>query len=403
MSKLKLPLLSLFALGLVACGGSENDGASASTGGSGGSIATGGAGGAGGSAGTAGSAGAPSGGASGSCAPGSHVDGDGCLSDIESWSNAPPLASARDHHVTFAVETPTGRYLFATGGVKDMSSAVTSTERSSIAADGSLSDFSAETKLPEPVAGAGVAQIGSTVILTSGMRPVGTKLGLSGRVNVAEVAADGSIAAWKKGPELATARFHAASVAVGSFVYTIGGLAGDGTDNTPSVEVAKFDAGELGAWKETTPLPDKRSHHAVFTHDQRVYVAGGLSGDPAGANVGYSDVIAASVNADGSLSEWKTVGSLPDALATHSAAVLGDSVFLVGGVIGSGFAAMNTAGVWRAKIAKDGSLGSFEPELDLPKARAHAHQTPIVNGFLYSVAGAFEHASMTDVFVAKLK
>jgi len=46
----------------------------------------------------------------------------------------------------------------------------------------------------------------------------------------------------------------------------------------------------------------------------------------------------------------------------------------------------------------DDELGAWEDEAPLPIARAHAHQTPVHGAFVYSAAGAHDHASMADVF-----
>jgi N-acetylneuraminic acid mutarotase len=180
-----------------------------------------------------------------------------------------------------------------------------------------------------------------------------------------------------------------------------GGLTGAGVDNTPLVERAEVALdGTLSAWVTVTALPDKRSHNAIVAYDDALWVSGGLSGDPAGVHTSYKDVLRAEILADGSLGAWNTVGELPLTLATHSSFAHGGALYVVGGVEDGD---TNTAAVRRALIEENGMLASWEDLPPLPKPRAHAHQTPVFGGFVYSAGGAFEHASIPDVFIGRFE
>src|SRR5262249_24423590 len=50
------------------------------------------------------------------CPPGSHAEGEGCAAALTGWSEGPALASARDHHVTFAADAGGLPALFALAG-----------------------------------------------------------------------------------------------------------------------------------------------------------------------------------------------------------------------------------------------------------------------------------------------
>lgn len=335
-----------------------------------------------------------------SCPAGSHAVGSECVSTLAAWSSGPSLSGSRDHHVTFVVDS---KYLYAAGGVRDMKTPLSSVERSAIASDGSLGPWEAATQLPEASVGAGLGQVGDTIVVAGGIRISGNSGAPSTRTDVGHASADGSVS-WSVGPELSVSRFHAAAVAVGAHVFVIGGLTGAGTDNTPAVERAEVQAdGSVGAWQMAKELPEKRSHQSVAATEDAIYVVGGLTGDPAGVHTTFSDVLRATVSADGSLGDWTTVGSLPVPLATHSSLIHLGYLYVLGGVEGNPPSEQNTAAVRRAKIEADGSVGEWESLESLPKARAHCHQTPLVNGIIYSVAGAFEHASMTDVFLGTLE
>lgn len=111
-------------------------------------------------------------------------------------------------------------------------------------------------------------------------------------------------------------------------------------------------------------------------------------------------MLRAPITSDGSLGEWSVAGELPLTLGTHASFVHSGALHVVGGVEGG---STNTAAARRAAIGADDTLGAWEDLPALPKARAHAHQTPVVGDLVYSVGGAFEHTSMTDVFIGRFE
>ncbi len=343
------------------------------------------------------SASAGSGGSAESCPAGSHraAGSATCQATLDGWQSAPPLAKARDHHVTFVVESSAGPMLYALGGVQNMTTALSGGERAAIAANGSLGAWQA-VPIPEPILGGSVAVVGSTVVVTAGIR-LGTagKTALSAKCDGGVVAADGSLA-WSSCPALAEPLFHHAMVATGDHLYVVGGLTGAGNDNTPNVAIAAVVDGKVGPWSSGTALPDKRSHHGLALGPGALYVTGGLKGDPAGVSSGYRDVLRAPFAAGGTLGAWAKVGELPATLGTHASFVWLDHLYVLGGVEND---STNSDAVRRAPIAADGTVGAWESLPPLPKKRAHAHQTPLYRGFVYSVAGAFEHNSLADVFI----
>ncbi|MFT3767437.1 MAG: hypothetical protein QM820_18445 [Minicystis sp.] len=380
-----LAAIALAITGLAACGGggNENTGGGSSTS----SSSTGG-----------------SGGAAPGCPAGSHPGTSAaCEATLTGWSDGPKLDTSRDHHATTVVTTPDGKsaFLLVLAGVQNSANLLKSIERASINADGSLGAFEVEGDLPEAMAGHSIAVVGSTVIIAGGLRITGNKLVPSAKTEFAKVQADGSLSAWTEGPTMSTGRFHGAMIAYKSFVYAVGGLDGDGKDNTPSVDRATVAAdGTLGPWTAVTALPGKRSHHGLAIDGNHLYVTGGLSGDPAGVATTYDDVLQAQVNEDGSLGDWTAAGTLAVTVETHSSFVHVGQLYVVGGVEKNAY---DTKHVKRAPLLPDGTIGAWENLADLPKARAHVHHTPVYGGFIYSPGGAVNHASLDDVVIGKLE
>ncbi len=374
-SSLRFALVSLLAgIGLPACSDDSTATTTSAT------SSTSGGGGAGGQ-----------GGQGPDCPDGTHVSGNDCEALFDGFEQAPGLLEARDHHVTFAKETAFGTFLYVAAGVQDNSLLLRTVERAPINADGTLGAWQALPDLPSSAPGAGVALVDNTVLIIGGLRAFKP----STKVMVADIQDNGDLTQVGDGPDLTVSRFHLTAVSHGKTVYVIGGLTGDGKDNTPSVERAEVGDLGVGAFSETTPLPAKRSHHAAVVIDDTIYVLGGLTGDPAGQNEGYSDVLRSVLGADGTPGPWEHAGDLPYNLATHAAFAHAGKLYVLGGVQED---TQDADALLAAPLLDDGTLGSFELVGNLPMERAHDHQTPLVNGVFYSIGGAHHHISQSEAY-----
>src|SRR5262245_57695216 len=90
------------ALAAAACGGVDE----AATEGAGGGAAGG------------------AGGAGGACPAGTHDEAGSCVTTLGGFATTSAIADARDHHVTFVVESEAGPFLFVAGGAVDQQAAV---------------------------------------------------------------------------------------------------------------------------------------------------------------------------------------------------------------------------------------------------------------------------------------
>lgn len=372
---MKTPLfLACLALSLAACDDGATDASSSSSSSSG----TGGAGG------------------GLQCEVGSHATATGCEATLESWTPGPNLLKGRDHHVTFAATSPAGTFLYTALGATAAGSADSTVERAAIAADGSLGAFEKIGSTPKGLIGPGLATLDRSFVLAGGLASDGNS---TTSTFVGHVEDDGTVT-FTSGPELATSRYHVSASYVKGFVFAIGGLFQDVSSGSPMqtvedvVERASFDGTTLGAWTTLAPLPMATTHHAAVAHDGAIWLIGGGSGASA-----RKTILRATVGDDGSLGAWENVGELPEGRATSSAFVFLEHLYVVAGM--KGLASGEVATVLRAPIA-DGKVGAFEELAPLPKARAHAHQTPLVNGHLYNVGGSINHVVQKDVFIGLL-
>jgi N-acetylneuraminic acid mutarotase len=194
-----------------------------------------------------------------------------------------------------------------------------------------------------------------------------------------------------------------APIGVTSYLYVLGGnTASAGAANAKSANVATvyFDAiddatGALvgSSWSPTSPLPAPCGFAAAVVAtgmnskvlgNGTIYVLGGL--DASGAAT--SAIWAASLNADGTIfpsgaGSWTSVGSLPQPLFGHAAAIVHGRIYVAGGNDASGNP-VDT--VYSAAVNGDGSLGTWTVLPALPAKLAY-HQLVADAGNLYVIGG----------------
>ncbi|MBU0617297.1 MAG: hypothetical protein KKI02_06255 [Planctomycetes bacterium] len=103
-------------------------------------------------------------------------------------------------------------------------------------------------------------------------------------------------------------------VYLNGYIYSTGGRTGSGTD--PSCQATSYvfyapvnSDGSIGAWQETTSLPEERACHGAAAYDGRIYVWGGWTvGWPTRNTCWYAEP-----NPDGTLGAWQVSAiTIPD-------------------------------------------------------------------------------------------
>jgi hypothetical protein len=124
-------------------------------------------------------------------------------------------------------------------------------------------------------------------------------------VFVSKINTDGTVGAWSETTALPETRAFICNHAFGynGYLYLIGGAGGANGDTMPTAYYAKQNAdGTLGAWNTTTPLPSERDLAAVTVVDGYAVVSGGE--DNAGTQ--YATNYMAQIHPDGTLGAWIT-------------------------------------------------------------------------------------------------
>lgn len=298
------------------------------------------------------------------------------------WSGRPALPAPRDHHATFAVPDADGATLWVAGG-NDYADVRNDTWALALGPDGPVGDWVEGPDLPRRQAGAAVAEVDGRVILAGGRG----NTALLDAVFVSDHDGDGRLVGWTDGPSLPDARFHASAAVVGRTIVVTGGVDADGeaTDTVVAADLAAD--GTLSAWRALDPLPAPRSHHAAFAADGRLYLTFGFAGNAfTNATEPHGDVIAATLLDDGTLGPWVTVLTHDLAVATHAATVADGCVLLPGGLVGEGHDHTAATAVRRLDLTDGVGLPEALPGPTI--GRSHLHQAPLVDGRLYLVGGS---------------
>ncbi len=173
-------------------------------------------------------------------------------------------------------------------------------------------------------------------------------------VERAAVNVDGSLGAWQVMPPMTIARMHPAAVVYGNYVYVTGGVQINYGPPVDSVERAKINSdGSLGSWEIISHMNSPRQHHGAVATGGYLYVIGGYTGSSPAVN----SVQRAPINSDGSLGTWQATSNMTTTRATHYAVTDNRYIYVMGGV-DANFTYLNS--VERALVNPDGSLGTWE-------------------------------------------
>lgn len=275
------------------------------------------------------------------------------------------LAVGRAGHTSAVV----GGYVYAVGGTGN-AGGLASVERAPINPDGTLGAFALVTSaLAAPRSGHTMTAFDDVVYVHGGAGP-----GELDSVERAVINPDGSFGPFAVQPDLhlGAPRGQQTSAVVGNYVYILGG--GQGSEPTASVERASFIGG-------STPAPFSAGRISGYHQRGSAIVAIGrfmyaLGGDDLDTGANHvAKVARTEVPANDDIAGFQTVldNHLVHGRTGHTAAVIGDYVYVLGGSDGG----PDPLPSERALIRADGSLGAFA---DVTPAIARSGHTAAVHG-----------------------
>ena len=299
------------------------------------------------------------------------------------WTQNDGGTRPRNHHMSDLATTSAGTFLYVIGG-GNSGAYYNHVDRLPVNADGTVGASVSDTPLPIGLAGMTGGFVQNLLVVAGGQGSNGVNRSGS---YFAPLNDDGSLGAWQVAGDTGKQRMHGGAVTRGDTVYLLGGF------NDPNVwdDVVKATVqpdGGLSEWTDAGTLPGPRSHFAVSSAGDYVYLTGGLDKSAFGNPPNLKSVHRGHFNATGELGEWAPMPDLPVALATHGSFIYGGYLYTGGGI--------NTTPAqerrfWRAAISPaDHSLGSWQEIAALPFGRGHVHNLPVFNDHVYSIAGAID-------------
>lgn len=196
-------------------------------------------------------------------------------------------------------------------GAREDASAVNA---SSDASDAGGSAWSPRAPLPGAQQESSVLALGGKVWVIGGF-------GAARQVVSSVLVYDPSTDRWQQGPSLPEPLHHTNAIVVGDAIYVAGALRG--TDFTATGSVYRLASGAT-TWEARTSMPLGSARGASFVGaiDGKIYVAGGLRGGSAVADVSVYETTA---------DAWAALPPLPSPRDHGASAVVGGKLYAIGG------------------------------------------------------------------------
>jgi hypothetical protein len=269
-----------------------------------------------------------------------------------------------------AAATVAGRFVYVAGGAATVNGTEGSTAVffAPLDAKGAIGAWTKTTPYPLDVMQQGFVFHGGYLYGVGGAIPTSDNNLVQSAVYFAKVNADGTIGAWKAGPDLPEPAGAPSVVVLNDFLYVIGGYSstGPGTTSTGKVYFSSFKRdGSLTGWKTTTSLTGARFFATAAAGPSTIYLLGGTyknEGDHGPFQDGPKTcephrVLLTHQNRDGTLTPWVAGTPYANPSLAPGAAVVGNHLVLVQS---SGARQMQgSSDVLSAPIAADGSIGAW--------------------------------------------
>lgn len=289
-------------------------------------------------------------------------------------TNALPVGLS-GHAAAFAElhGTTTTRAVYALGGGDNTNTPVTSVSLATVGASGTLGSWTATAALPKTLAfsAAAVATPANSRVSALGfLYVIGGATDASGQPSTTvyrgTLAADGTVSNWSQTTALPVPLHSMGAVIFHGDLYVAGGST---TGNAPAGAVyrSRIDtSGTLGTWQTEAALPFPRAHAGLGAFGGYLFTFGGDSGAVA-PNIGtlstsaIGDVASAQIDlrtGDLTSAGWTTNSNkLKKAVTKHTAVIAGGDVLVTAGLYNG--ASTGSTEESYAQFNSDGTVGAF--------------------------------------------
>ncbi|HTE58516.1 MAG TPA: hypothetical protein VK694_07260 [Verrucomicrobiae bacterium] len=195
-----------------------------------------------------------------------------------------------------------------------------------------------------------------------------------------------------------TGRSYLAAVAYNNRMYIVGGATGAAATGTTTMEYADINpTGTLGSWSSGTALPSARYRHTAHIYNDVLYLIGGDSGGTQQSTVHYSKL-----NSNGSMNSWVSTSGFTTARSTWGGSfstIWGGYIYIAGGCTATTGASNYycnavASDTQLASINADGSLSEWGSITNLHNQRTGFSLVAWQNG-LYRLGGCITQNAST--------
>ncbi len=179
--------------------------------------------------------------------------------------------------------------------------------------------------------------------------------------------------AWTQKADMPTARVGAYTGVVDGIMYIIGG--GD-VFGGPAISTVEAYNPQTDTWTTKAPLPTPRIYHATGTVNGKIYVIGGSSLWALDAP-GRTTV----EEYDPQTDTWTQKADMPGPRVDHVASVVDGKIYVIGGALTIGIAALSTVEVY------DPATDTWTTAAPMPTPRLHLASST-VDGMIYVIGGS---------------
>ena len=243
----------------------------------------------------------------------------------------------------------------------------------------------------DETSGSALLRYGSKLYILGGKDAKGVLLS---DVRSATISSNGSAGAIAADTSLPQGVAFAPAIGAGTYLYLLGGESGASPSSTIYYALIR-DAGKVGfggsrEWLDNlNPLPEARSRSTAVLHDGWIYLIGGIT-----ASGATDTIIRAHIMQDGQIGMWYPISEkLPHAVCFVSAAILGDRLYVAGGLAGT----QALSDVVSYRIDDCGWLSGRRTEASLPEPLCNA--ILIAEGDDLIMAGGYgSHGASSKVY-----
>lgn len=290
-------------------------------------------------------------------------------------------------------------YLYAIGGSTSDNGAnnVTTVQYTSInSSTGNVGSWSSTTALPEARGSAGCTAYGGYVYVIGGY--TGTNVALD-TIRYAPINTNGTLGTWvTTAPTLPDTKVRSGvftyTTSAGTYLYSIGGEAGTGSNHPKSYYSLIGSSGSLGSWSTAShDLTTSYTYRSFTRVGKYIYAIGGWINSPTTA---YTAVEYTTIGSNGDLGTWSTTTSLNTATGFSNGTTVNGCVYALGGENSS---STSLANVQYACPAADGTIAAWYNAPNLSVATTDMGVTSY-NGYIYGVGGYTTSVQATTQFAA---